>query len=180
MATQTIGDERAFEDFAAGVLKAICDCLENNTRLGAPDSVFPYHTTPPADCCDFLAVSIEGLFPYAIGKFPEVLNEIESCEDIGMGVDWAIHLLRPCWPMAKAHPTTPFPSMKESAEAATLMYEDARVMTCCLLDHFEYLEEAHGVCNAIVPGLMRPYPPDGGCAGWRWDIKVEFDRGCYE
>ena len=173
-----IDDTRVYEDFSKGLLTVICECLEQNSRLGAPEEIFPYHTTPPADCCDFLSVSIESAFAYRIGQFPLVLDAVEPCEDIGMGIDWSINLFRPCWPMATAHPTNPFPDKEATTQATLDLWQDLRVMTCCVLEHFEYLEECQGPCNSIVPGQVRPYPPDGGCAGWRWDLKVEFERCC--
>lgn len=168
-----------YANFAAAVLKVIGEALEQHSHLGAPENIFPYHSVPPADCCDFLAISLDRMFPYRIGEFPQRLERVYACSEVGLGVEFHIHLLRPCWPMLKGgHPTSPFPAIEPAAELAVHLMEDIRVMTCALIEHFEWLEECQGPCNQIQIQDVHPYPPMGGCAGWRFEFRAEFDPCC--
>lgn len=168
-------------DIKQTILDAICTCLEENSPLGRPEFCFTYHNEPPADCCDYVSVWAERLRPsngFADGQYVTGGRLVMRC-GLATIADLNIRLMRPCFPVLIDNPRDPFPEPDVMQQASELLDQDAWIMNCCFQQMVtEGLLEAVGECLEVGIGDMVPIGPQGGCAGWNWDISVEMPVCC--
>lgn len=163
-------------DLLQAVLDSTCECLQN-TVYGTPGSCFISHTTPPDDCCDFLAIWVEQMLPTY--SFPEVSTRVQKCGDVHRMVRVKMKLLRDCYPVVRDNAQAPFPSPEEMQAAAEGLLIDGNVLWCCVVDALttgigcdQWNECLDSLMNEMVP-----IRPRGGCAGWELAFTLEL-KGC--
>lgn len=123
------------------------------------DQVKLYHSDPPADCCDFVAISIDAI--RSTSDFPNPSGADVFTHPM---VDIRVTTLRPCWPTSDYG----FPDPDDTDEAAALLIADAQR----LWDAVSSIKCDAG-CVGLVIGEMTPVPPQEGCAGWTIILTIE-------
>lgn len=154
-------------------------CLED-TPNGAPADSGLYHTQPPADCCDGLYVWVERIFPTR--AFPADWTGPVDSGGVVPAARIAVRLYRPCWPVVKDNPHSPFPPASESDIAAANLQMDAIKLFCCILGDLSAEEDEsiilNGECLKTAMGGIDPGPPSGGCASWTLRFVIELPPCC--
>lgn len=157
------------------VLAQACACLVD-TITSTPGTCRLYHTKPPDDCCDFLAVWVERITPTV--AFPGAYAGPARTASGLVGVaDLAVELKRSCWPVITDSAIDPFPSAEATDAATTALLDDGAHLWCCLLAAAQDGDLA-GACNEVRVGNLEPLAPQGGCAGWIMRLSVELDPCC--
>ena len=164
-------------DLLQVVLDEVCQCLAENTTHGAPASCFMSHTTPPDDCCDFLAIWVEQMLPTY--SFPIVSDRVQKCGDVHRMIRVRMKLLRNCYPVVKDNARAPFPTGEEMQTAAEGLLIDGNVLWCCVVDAVTGALgcDSWNECLDAVMEDMTPVQPRGGCAGWEIAFRLEL-KGC--
>lgn len=149
------------------------------SSYGSVDHCFISHTAPPDDCCDFLAVWIDGIFPTS--KFPSIdESTADRCGDISRMIRVNIRLRRACYPVVRDNATAPFPPPSEMQSAAEGLLIDANIVWCRLSSGIHsgiYVSETSGCIDFKLVNLMMDRPR-GGCAGLTAQLLVELDPCC--
>lgn len=164
-------------DLLQAVLDEVCACLENTT-LGVPGSCYMSHTSPPDDCCDYLAIWLEQMLPTY--KFPEVSSRVQKCGDVHRMARVRMKLLRSCWPVVKDNAQSPFPTPDEIQAASEALLIDGNVLWCCVGDALMSGAccDEWNQCLDFKMDEMVPLKPRGGCAGWEIGFTVELKSCC--
>lgn len=161
-------------DVLQSILDNLCECLGENTTLGAPKDCFIYHTRAPDDCCDSLVIWLDRILPTA--QFPIPFVGRDECGAVGRMMRVGVKLVRPCWPTVVDNPSNPFPPVAAMQAAAETMLIDTNVLWCCLSaglsagDH-----DPSGSCQDFHIESVIPDKPRGGCAGVTASFLVELD-----
>jgi len=159
------------------ILATACQCLEDNTVLGRPKDCKLYHGQPPGDCCDFLGVWLERIRP--VKSFPQEWGGIVRCGEVHGAADIGIVLNRPCWPVIKDSPYSPFPPSAETDIPTTNLLIDAQALWCCMLVAGEDGKlNPDAECVDMRMGSLEPTKPKGGCAGWILRFSIEMSSCC--
>ncbi len=174
-------DYDAFGDLtylALDLLDKAYECLED-THLGKPADKYLYYSEPIADCCNSVVVWLREFRPVQAGKFPnENFENIRSCSDLRYMPIFVISVFRPCAPNLKNDRINPLPSPKEIHTYSKNIYEDARVLQCCILDSLfkgdKYGGESYKVGSSVkfIPKNIEIYDL-ATCV--RIDLPVLFD-----
>lgn len=149
------------------------------TTFGAPTDCFISHTEPADDCCDFLAVWMDGIWPTT--GFPKV-NEMEPdrCGYTTRMMKVFIRVKRACWPVVRDNATNPFPPATEIQAASEALLIDANVAWCRVASGVAsgiYVPDGSGCRDFKLTRLMMDRPR-GGCAGFTMELLVELDACC--
>ena len=169
-------------DVMTSFLTVACACLED-TPNGAPEECFISHGPPAFDCCNLLAVWVERIRPshgFGEGQYQTGGKLWDRCCELNSVADIGIRLLRPCYPGLVDNPRNPFPGAEKIHGASSDLLIDIWVLECCLSQ-----AACDGVlfppgtnCLELGIGHASPVQPDGGCAGWTWELTVELDTCC--
>lgn len=172
-----LNDPAYLNDRLQLILDEVCDCLDN-TSLGRPKDCFISHTSPPDDCCNFLAIWIERIEPTY--SFPQVSDRVEKCGDVHRMAQVRLKLNRACWPVLKDNAAAPFPSAAEMQAAAEALLIDANVMWCCVEGTFTTggLGCERWDCLDFKMNDMLFDAPRGGCAGVSLSFLMELNGCC--
>lgn len=157
------------------VLAVACSCLADS--LGeTPGTCKIYHTKPPDDCCDFLAVWVERVRPTV--KFPaDYAGAASDGSGLHAMADIAIEIKRSCWPVISDNATNPFPPVEQTDAATLSLLDDAAHLWCCVMAAAQN-GTISGDCSDVRVGALEPLAPKGGCAGWIMRLSVELDTCC--
>lgn len=160
------------------ILDTACSCMIDTT-YGIPADCYISHGEPADDCCDFLAVWVERIRPshgFSDGEYITGGKLWDKCCDMNSIADVSIRLVRPCFPGLVDNQSNPLPSAEEMQAAAAALLVDVWVLECCVAQancHGTLLPP--GLCLELGIGDATPHGPQGGCAGWTWDLAVELD-----
>lgn len=172
-------------DVMQSIVDVACECLETSSPLGRPGDCFISHNTPPDDCCDFLSVWVERIRPsegFADGQYVTGGRLWARCGNLSSIADVNIRLVRPCFPVVIDDALNPFPPAIDIQAASEALAIDAWVLNCCIhtaISNGELLpDDVVGSCLEVGIGDMVPHGPNGGCAGWTWDLSIELGDCC--
>ena len=173
-----LNDPAYYVDLLDHIVSLGCACLED-TVTGVPADCFVSHCVPADDCCDFLAVWIDEIYPTRNFPVPYEGTSRE-CTDVSPAIRVGLRLMRPCVPTLVDNATNPFPAASELDASAKDLLVDARVLWCCLIQaHAQGDLWPEGYeCLDVKWGSMEPECPRGGCAGWTWFFDLETDQCC--
>jgi len=149
------------------------------TVYGPVDTCFISHTTPPDDCCDFVAVWLDSIYPTTM--FPNIDESTsERCGETSRMMRVNIRLRRACYPVVRDNATAPFPPPAEMQAAAEGLLIDANVTWCRVSSGIAsglYVPEGSGCLDfkMVSLGMDRPR---GGCAGFTMTILMELEPCC--
>ena len=167
----TVGTDPFFLN-AQSVLTTAATAVAGTTR-GLPGNVFVAHGRLPDDCCDLLAVYIERIRPTA--TFPLNALGADRCGVQRWALDLVVRLVRGGAPLVTAG--AEFPPGAEQQTFAEALLEDVSTLQLAL-------KAAHASRTLLVSptgqvawGMLTPYGPRGGCAGWDLRLSVEA-RNC--
>jgi hypothetical protein len=174
-----IDDVSFLPNAVSAILEVAATCLEG-TPDGRPTDVWLYHTAPPADCCQGIYAWVESI---GMSKsFPGDWTGPVDCVGLVPVAKVALRLYRPCWPVVKDNPNSPFPPGAESDVAAANLQMDAVKLICCLTgdlsDPGGVIWNAAGDCLKATIGTIQPVTPSGGCAGWTIRMSIELPSCC--
>ena len=149
------------------------------TVNGQPESCFISHTAPPDDCCDFVAVWMDGLYPTR--KFPAIdESHADRCQDIHRMMRVSVRLRRACYPVVRDNAKAPFPPPAEIQAAAEGLLIDANTTWCRVSSGIAdklYVPENVGCLDFKLNRLMMDRPR-GGCTGFTMQLLMELDPCC--
>ena len=162
-------------DVLESILSVACQSL-SSTPLGMPANCYVGHSRPADDCCDFLAVWIDGLRPTI--QFPFEFSDYDRCEIVRMMMDVTITLRRPCWPVVVDSAFNPFPEASKIDAASTSLAIDAQALWSGVVQAYDAgaLFYTPRPPNYIKWGSMSPMTNMGGCAGWQLKFTVDLDE----
>ena len=171
-------DPASINEILQLVVDDLCVALEECTTAGAPQSCFISWTTPPDDCCDFLAVWMDELLPTV--KFPSVNNTDPFQCGVSRMMRVKARLVRPCWPVIRDNAKSPFPPPGDMQAAAEALLIDSNVVWCRLVSAFanNFYDQAENGCLMAMMASLKPDEPRGGCAGFTatWLMELESCR----
>jgi hypothetical protein len=160
------------------VLDDVCSGL-TCTLYGPVEHCFISHTTPPDDCCDFVAVWIDGIEPTRQFPIPDDVTP-DRCGEMSRMVSARIRLRRSCYPVVRDNAKQPFPPPSEMQAAAEGLLIDANVTWCRLASGIAsglYTPDGSGCLDYKLAGLVMDRPR-GGCAGFTATLLMELDPCC--
>lgn len=172
-------DDVSINELVATVLEHACSCLEASTT-GVPKYCFISHGEPPEDCCDFMAVWLDRIFPVLNFPIAEDVNE-HRCDLIRGAADINLQIRRPCWPGPENNAQAPFPAPAKMQAAAEDLLVDAKTLWCCITGGMqdavvEALPEFEGL--GVRWGTMKAHADKGICVGWDMDLWFELPQCC--
>lgn len=173
-----LNDPAYYVDLLQNIIDIGCVCLED-TVLGVPADCYVSHCEPADDCCDFLAIWIENIYPTR--QFPaEYDGTTRACTEFSPAINVGLRLMRPCVPTVVDNADNPFPPAAELDASAKDLLVDARVLWCCLAQAQSdgSLWPEGYECLDVAWGVMDCTGPRGGCAGWTWRFAIETDQCC--
>lgn len=160
------------------VLDDVCAGLVCTTS-GPTEHCFISHTAPPDDCCDFVAVWLEGIAPTL--QFP-IRDDTtpDRCGEASRMATVHVRLRRACYPVLRDNASQPFPPPAEMQAAAEGLLIDANVTWCRLASGIAsgvYVPETTGCLDFKLASLFMDRPR-GGCAGFTATLLMELDPCC--
>lgn len=150
-----------------------------STYQGPPAEVFVGHGVPADDACDFVAVSMLGLYPARTGRFPEVYlgSNRAAHEGVNLQPLVALHLRRPCQPVPVASRSNPFPTAAALDANARSLAADARALTQVWKRAAEELVAAWcGAGSSAVSWEDLVPHQEADCGGWTWNFRIELEN----
>ena len=182
-------DPTSWSDRLELFLQRACDCLEENTPLGAPTVIdvgtgqpvfncYKIHSDEwPGDCCDALVLKVVRLYPVdrATG-FPQPNSGSARnvrCGGITLAADVQLRLFRPCGVMAGGNNiAASLPSAADLDAEAESSLIDINALTCCLLcdPGFDDLTVQYNIAQATQF-------KSGDCYGWQINATIAMP-GC--
>lgn len=171
-------DAAYLNNILQSLLDHVYGCLEN-TVSGQPADRFMSFTRPPDDCCDYVAVWFDGIYPTK--EFPDIWTGVDRCGDVRRMMRVKVKLVRPCWPVIKDNAKAPFPTPISIETAAEKLTIDANALWCCLAGGFQSGEAWFGGDSDCLYTRMESLVPDaprGACAGMTATVLIELEGCC--
>lgn len=167
---------------ALDLLDKAYECLAG-AKAGQPANKYLYYSEPIADCCDSVVVWLRDFRPVQSGEFPnENFQIIKSCSELHYMPVFVISVFRPCAPTLTNDRINPLPLPKDIHVYSKSIYDDVRVLQCCVLsslfDGDEYGGASYAVGRSInfIPKNVEIYDL-ATCV--RIDLPILFDMaGC--
>ena len=180
----------AWSDRLELLLQSMCECLEENTALGAPTTLdlatglpvfncYKIHSDEwPGDCCDALILKVARVYQIdATAGLPtaNIGNPRNTKCGSSLGADVAIRLFRPCGVMAGGSNVAPSlpsgDSLNSEAESSLL---DINALMCCLSCDPGFSDSnGNPLPMQFVLGSATQFK-SGDCYGWEIKASVSL------
>jgi hypothetical protein len=164
---------------ASSLAELLCDCLEEESTLGAVERCVVSHgAAVEANCNSQLAVWWDGFAPFfATGDEVDSRLDVGTCRtDMVWRGTLVARLVRRCYPYAQPVGRTAImlPTPDELLAAASGLLVDARILMCCFPESIVTAIPDGVLAQSLVQAITR-VDPSAGLAGWEIRAIVQLD-----
>lgn len=139
------------------------------TVAGTPERSFVCHGLPALDCCDQLAVNVGAIGEAATAPLTALGAGQRHRSPGRVNLTTLIVTISRCYPSVSDDGVPP--SAADQEAAAEALNEDGWALWNGL---FRQGGDLFAACDSVFFDGLVPLPPQGGCAGWVFQIRFEL------
>lgn len=159
----TVTNPTLLADLAQELLDAGAELLADTV----PDRVLVSHGEPPGDC--------EELTVHLVRVRPRATDGIGSECSVVLVATYAVSLWRCVTAVAMEDRDDPIPEADVlSAENLALLVDGWALLKGMTRKWVEHSLPGGVPCNQVTWGTLEPKPPQGGLAGWRFEVAIDL------